>query len=122
VEEARRDPELPERPGVERDAGPAAEGPRTGADVDGDVEDLADDGPDELPCGCRCCAWSPRRTPRCEREWLSWTKGPAMPAAANLCSWYVSRKNPRSSRCTIGSRMRTPGRSVGITRTGDGYG
>ena len=40
-----------------------------------------------LPWGLRSCACSPRRVPRAEYEWLSWTKGPGMPPSAYFLSW-----------------------------------
>src|SRR3954451_16156425 len=60
----------------------------------------------------------PRRTPRAEREWLSWMKSSAMPASARTFSRYVSAKKPRSSGKTRGMSSLAPGRVVSRSSMG----
>src|SRR3954447_24563009 len=60
----------------------------------------------------------PRRTPRAEREWLSWMKSSAMPASARTFCRYVSAKKPRSSGKTRGTSSLAPGRVVSRSSMG----
>ena len=69
-----------------------------------------------LPCACGAsCQCRPRSTPRGEREWLSWTNSTWRPTAASKACWRkVSRKKPRASPNTFGSKTMTPSIAVGV--------
>ena len=56
----------------------------------------------------------PRSTPLLEREWLSCTKSRSSPSSAKIWRFQLSRKKPRASPNTLGSRSRTPGRVVSM--------
>ena len=71
-----------------------------------------------LPCGGSHWKWSPRTTPRADRDWLTWTKRVGSPSSSNTGAETISPNQPRSSPNRSGRTTRTSGIAVASTVKG----